>query len=176
MSPDKSDVAVVTIFPSAAAIITAAQPTKSTTRDLVAVRAPAGGRADEDAAIPQDPNDAGQVEGWTRAWRLGDFGGVRISAVRYVGSDSALQSATVQLRRLQGIGVESFTVPGEKAAIGIRAVTYSNLWLQDGHTPPFIDEVYAIFGSTLINVGVSNVTTSSHEVAVTLMQKIAARA
>jgi len=164
------------LFPSDAAIISVGRATKSSTRDLVAVRAPTGGSSVEDAAVPQDPSDPGQVGGWTRAWRIGDFGGVRISAVKYVGSDSALQSASIQLRRLQGIGVESFTIPGAKAAIGIRAVTYSNLWLQDGHTPPFIDEVYAVFGSTLINVGVSNVTTSSHEVAITLMQEIAARA
>jgi hypothetical protein len=164
------------LFPSDVAIINAAQTTKSSPRDLVAVRPPPGGKPYEDAAIPQDPNDAGQVEGWTRAWRLGDFGGVRISAVRYVGSDSALQSATAQLRRLQGIGAGSFTIPGAKGAIGIRAVTYSDLWLQDGRTPPFIDEVYAVFGSTLINVGVSNITTSSHEIAIMLMQEIAARA
>jgi hypothetical protein len=164
------------LFPPAAAIITAGRPTKSSPRDLLEVRAPTDGKPDEDAAIPQDPTDPGQVEGWTRAWRLGVFGGARISAVRYMGSDSALQSATLQLRRLQGIGVGSFTIPGQKAVIGIRAVTYSNLWLQDGHTPPFIDEVYAVFGNTLINVGVSNITTSGHEIAITLMQEIAARA
>ena len=164
------------LFPSDEAIITADRQTKSAPRELVAARAPTGGRPYEDAAIPQDPNDPGQLEGWTRAWRLGDIGGVRISAVRYVGSDSALQAATIQLRRLQGIGVGSFTIPGEKAAIGVRAVTYSNLWLQDGHTPPFIDEVYAVFGNTLINVGVSNISTSSHQIAIGLMQEIAARA
>ena len=164
------------LFPSTSAIIKAADQTKSSTRDLVAVHAPAGGKQVEDAAVPNDPNDAGQVEGWTRAWRLGEFGGVRVTAVRYAGSDSAVQSAEIQLRRLQGIGIELFKIPGTNEAIGIRAVTYSNLWLQDGNTPPYIDEVYAIFGSTLVNVGVSNLITSSHAVAITLMQEIAARA
>ena len=164
------------LFPATTAIITAAQPARRSAKDLVAVRAPTGGKPFEDAAVPQDPTDAGQVGGWTRAWRLGDFGGVRVTAISYTGSESALRSAEVQLRRLQGIGVESFTVPGAKAAIGIRAVTYSDLWLQDGHTPPYIDEVYAIFGSALVNIGVSNLTTSSHAIAITLMQEIAARA
>ncbi len=164
------------LLPSNAAIITPGRTTTRSARDLLAVGPPLGGRSFEDAAVSQDPNDPGQVGGWTRAWRVGEFGGVRVSAVSYIGPDAALQSATVQLRRLQGIGVETFTVPGAKAAIGIRAVTYSDLWLQDGQTPPFIDEVYAIFGSTLVNVGVSNVTTNSHEVAITLMEAIAARA
>ena len=164
------------LFPSTSAIIKAAEQTKSSTRDLVAVPAPAGGKQVEDAAVPRDPNDAGQVEGWTRAWRLGEFGGVRVTAVKYAGSDSALQSAEIQLRRLQGIGVDVFTIPGTKEAVGIRAVTFSNLWLQDGNTPPYIDEVYAIFGNTLVNVGVSNLTTASHAIAISLMQEIAARA
>jgi hypothetical protein len=164
------------LFPATTAIITAARPTRRSAKDLVAVPAPAGGKPFQDAAVPQDPTDAGQVGGWTRAWRLGEFGGVRVTAVSYAGSDSALQSAEVQLRRLQGIGVDPFKIPGAKAAIGIRVVTYSDLWLQDGHTPPYIDEVYVIFGSTLVNIGVSNITTSSHAIAIALMQEIALRA
>ena len=163
------------LFPATSAIIAAAPPIKSSAQDLVAVRAPAGSKPFEDVAVPQDPTDAGQVGGWTRAWRLGDFGGVRVTAMSYSGSDSALQSAEVQLRRLQGIGVETFKIPGAKAAVGLRALTYTDLWLQDDHTPPYIDEVYAVFGSMLVNVGVSNLTTSSHAIAIAMMQEIAAR-
>jgi hypothetical protein len=165
----------VGLFPHGV-LIAAGDPTKVMPRDLLVVKAPPGGRPYEDKAIPRDTSDPGQLDGWTRGWRIGDYGGATMAAARYVSPDSSLSAAADRLKHLEGLGNELFHVPGVPNAVGIRTVMFTEFWLQDSATPPFVDTVYAVFGNEVIYVGVSNLTTRSHAIAIRLMQEIAARA
>lgn len=125
----------------------------------------------------REPNVEPPLESWTVAWIRDSYGGARESIARMRSIDDASTLVDDWLRDEYPESSETFMVPGLPGAVGLRRVGFAWLWAQSDAVGPFIDEVEMQFGSTVIEVGLSNVSAGSdHHQVEALARQVAARA
>jgi hypothetical protein len=92
----------------------------------------------------------GGVEGWTSGWQTGDYGGGRITVVRYASSDAAVQQAWDVIDLFAPDSVALFTVPSTPTGIGMRYRLSAWTGVQPGDLGPQIDVAVAVYDDVLV--------------------------
>lgn len=119
-------------------------------------------------------SQAGERDGWTRVWQRGDYGGIRATAIRFDTQRHALDALRHSLLAKAADSVDSFSVPSVSNALGMRLLGYAWLGVQPPDLGPYVDYVYAVFGKTLVVVGVADLPAGAdHQMAANMMTSIA---
>ena len=114
------------------------------------------------------------VDGWSRSWQHGTYGGIAVSATRFPSGEHAMRAARNWMARVDQATVEVFEVPELPGAQGVRVLAFEWLWMQPATTGPYVDEVSLVFGDTFVRVAIGGVPTgATYESAMTEAQAVA---
>ena len=78
-----------------------------------------------------------------------------MSAIEFETEQHAVDAARRALRLKFHDGVETFSIDGAPGAIGIRALELAWLGVQPPDVGPYVDWVYVVYGTTVVEVAVS---------------------
>jgi hypothetical protein len=150
--------------------------TETTPQELLPTEPPAGHRQIEDkVSEPADDAQPGELDGWTRAWQRGDYGGVRATAVRFDTQQHAREAVRHYLSTKAGDSVESIVLADQPYARGTRLLGLAWLGIQPPDLGPYVDYLYAIFGRTMVVVAAAALPTGSdHSLAEGVLKSIEA--
>lgn len=157
------------------------EPQPETSAELVELMpdtAPTGMRQAEDREVPVDEFVVGRpglVASWTRAWLRASRGGARVNAYRFDTEQHAIDAAASMLAPKSADGVATFAVPGVPGAVGLRVMSYSWLLVQPPNLGPMFDSVTMVYGTTVVEVGVTD-DTGDHETVSGLVRLVNASA
>jgi hypothetical protein len=113
-----------------------------------------GYRQIEDAAFAPD-DMPGSPEAWTRAWQPPGYGGGRVTATRLESTEAALDGLRRRVLFFAAGAASEFDVPGVTGAVGLRVNSLSWLFVHPTGRPPYLDIVFLVFGSVLVEVSVT---------------------
>lgn len=138
-----------------------AQPasTSGVLSDLMPSTGPPGEELQPDeASVPTSAFERpqpGQRASWTRGWEKPGYGGSRVSAIEFETEQHAVDAARLALRLKFHDGIETFSIEGAPGAIGIRVLELAWLDVQPPDVGPYIDWVYIVYGTTVVEATVS---------------------
>jgi hypothetical protein len=144
-------------------------------RELLPTTAPDGHRQVEDKeAEPAEDPRPGELDGWTRAWQRGEYGGARATAVRFDTAQHAQEAIAYYLSKKAADSVKAIDLRNHEYAVGTRLLGFAWLSVQPPDSGPYVDYVYAAFGSTMVVVAAADLPAGSdHSLAESLFSAIA---
>jgi hypothetical protein len=102
--------------------------------------------------------DSTATEGWTTAWKTGDFRGDRVSLYRYADRDDALAAAQRSIDQISADGVSTFAIPSASAAVGLRYLGSAWTWAQPADVGPQLDTAIMVHDDVVITVATSGLS------------------
>lgn len=141
-------------------------------RELVDIPPAEGTRQVEDGPVERDHRSKpDEIEGWTRTWQRGEYGGSRLTAIRYSSAEAALSAGRSYLQEKRNDVVVTFAPPVAGGA-GLRVMASAWLGIQAPDIGPFVDFAYAVRNDVLISAVVANLPRGSdHRAVHTLLRE-----
>jgi hypothetical protein len=99
----------------------------------------------------------------------------RVNAYRFDTEQHAIGAAASMLEPKSADGVATFAVPGVPGAVGLRVMSSSWLLVQPPNLGPMFDSVTMVYGTTVVEVGVTD-DTDDHETVSGLVRLVNASA
>ena len=139
-------------------------------RELMPPSPPDGYRVVDDHSYSTRGDAPGVIDGWTRAWQTGTFGGARVSATRYRTPELAAAALRATLEAITPDVTERFEVV---EGIGTRRACAAWTWLQPPSMGYQCDEIVILESDTVLEINAAGLPPAAdHSVVFDLASEI----
>jgi hypothetical protein len=115
--------------------------------DELADRLPAGPAGQRLVVDRSGVPARGDLGSWTRSWAEPDYGGTTVTVHDFTTANGALERARKDLLRYAGDTVAAIHVPESPGTVGVRVLALGYLDVQPPDAGPYLDVVWAQYGT-----------------------------